>query len=337
MLSVVMFDSFNQQDAHEFLMFLLNDISDALVKQSTLLDRKLKRLESSGNLGELGEEGGMAEEEEEAKRPGRRMSAPCMSANTFVQSIFQGTLTNETRCLTCETVTSREEHFLDVPVDIEQNSSVTHCLKRFSKVERLTGTNKFSCECCGALQEAEKCTRFKTLPKILILHLKRFKYLEHPGIHAKLSHRVTFPLELRIPSVISSRTRNQDPTNPDADHSPYSPSLATESLHQDLNTSQDSSSPHTRTPTHDDEDPLYYLCGMVVHLGPTAQSGHYIAFIRSGDKWIQMNDHQVIPVADPDTLFNHTFGCWNHNPEEPQHSASAYILFYERRPEVGKR
>ena len=38
---------------------------------------------------------------------------------------------NETRCLRCETVTSREEAFYDLSLEIEQNSSLTACLKNF--------------------------------------------------------------------------------------------------------------------------------------------------------------------------------------------------------------
>ena len=36
-----------------------------------------------------------------------------------------GILTNETRCLTCETVTRRDECFLDLSLEIEQNSSAS--------------------------------------------------------------------------------------------------------------------------------------------------------------------------------------------------------------------
>ena len=56
----------------------------------------------------------------EAGQPGEK---------TWVQEIFQGTLTNETKCLCCETVRSKDEDFLDLSVDIEQNTSLTHCLR----------------------------------------------------------------------------------------------------------------------------------------------------------------------------------------------------------------
>ena len=48
---------------------------------------------------------------------------------TWIHEIFQGALTNETRCLCCETVRSKDEDFLDLSVDVEQNTSLTHCLR----------------------------------------------------------------------------------------------------------------------------------------------------------------------------------------------------------------
>lgn len=78
------------------------------------------------------------------------------SSESWVQGLFSGILTSETRCLTCETVTSRDEAFLDLSIDIEQNTSVTACLKQFSASEMLCRRNKYSCERCCTLQEAEK-------------------------------------------------------------------------------------------------------------------------------------------------------------------------------------
>ncbi len=48
---------------------------------------------------------------------------------TWIHDIFQGTLVNETKCLCCETVRSKDEDFLDLSVDVEQNTSLTRCLK----------------------------------------------------------------------------------------------------------------------------------------------------------------------------------------------------------------
>ena len=103
--------SFQHQDAHELLNYLLNSAADILKSEK---------------------------------------------AEPFVNEVFEGTLTNETRCLECETVTSRDESFLDLSLDIDQNVSVASCLRSFSRAERLNRTDKFYCDNCGALQEAEK-------------------------------------------------------------------------------------------------------------------------------------------------------------------------------------
>jgi hypothetical protein len=52
--------------------------------------------------------------------------------------------------------------------------------------------------------------KVKTLPPILLLHLKRFKYQEDLGRYIKLSYRVAFPLELRL------YNNTVDPTTSDA-------------------------------------------------------------------------------------------------------------------------
>ncbi|KAF9351655.1 hypothetical protein BGX34_000430 [Mortierella sp. NVP85] len=125
-------------------------------------------------------------------------TAPKPKEKVWVQKLFEGQLTNEIKCLTCEKTTNRAESFMDLSLDIEQNSSVTSCLRQFSASEMLCHKDKFYCdECCG-LQEAEKRMKIQVLPNILSLHLKRFKYQEALQKYVKLSYRVSFPMELRL-------------------------------------------------------------------------------------------------------------------------------------------
>eukprot|EP00026_Physarum_polycephalum_P003806 Phypoly_transcript_03821.p1 GENE.Phypoly_transcript_03821~~Phypoly_transcript_03821.p1 ORF type:complete len:444 (+),score=69.75 Phypoly_transcript_03821:960-2291(+) len=123
-------------------------------------------------------------------------SYPNTEGGTFVHDIFEGTLTNETKCLCCECITSKDESFLDLSIDVEQNSSLTNCLFNFSSIETLSRGDKFYCDKCCSLQEAQKRMKIKKLPKILVVHLKRFKFIEQLNQHKKLSYRVVFPLEL---------------------------------------------------------------------------------------------------------------------------------------------
>ena len=99
---------------------------------------------------------------------------------------------------------SKEENFLDLSVDVEQNTSISHCLQEFSNMEMLCGECKYYCETCGSKQEAEKRMRIKRLPKVLALHLKRFKFVGQLNKFKKLTYRVVFPFELRLFNTVSA-------------------------------------------------------------------------------------------------------------------------------------
>ncbi|KAJ2507691.1 hypothetical protein H4217_008732, partial [Coemansia sp. RSA 1939] len=118
-----LFRSNAHQDAHEFLNYLLNEIVDNV--------DKIQR--------EKGIEGCTGALLEDSSKP---------RGKTWVQTLFEGLLTNETRCLSCENITSRDETMLDVSVDIHENTSVTNCLNQFAAGELMCHNNKFHCDNC---------------------------------------------------------------------------------------------------------------------------------------------------------------------------------------------
>lgn len=170
---------------------------------------------------------------------------------------FEGVLTNETKCMMCETVrapdlqlaapltpsaqiTSKDESFMDLSVDVEPNSSLTACLANFSRIETLSRQNKFWCEQCHSLQEAQKRLRIKSPPRVLVVQLKRFKYLEHVARHSKLNWRVAFPLALKQSGA------------------------------------------------------QYRLGAVIIHLGAGPNQGHYIAVVRTETAhWLLFDDEHV--------------------------------------------
>ena len=190
-----MFRSAMHQDAHEFLNLLLNAVVEEIEKHEKKIEAT-KENENQNGTNENAEE-----EDPETGRisfPSLPMEKTGTPQSRWLQELFEGTLTSETRCLTCETISQRDEPFLDLSVDLEQHSSVTSCLRRFSEEEMLCERNKFHCDNCGGLQEAEKRMKIKRLPKILALHLKRFKYTEDLQRLQKLFHRVVYPYHLRL-------------------------------------------------------------------------------------------------------------------------------------------
>lgn len=184
-----MFRNSMHQDAHEFYGLVLNDVISNVEANA----RRMQEKERAGS------KDGLAQSVQDALG-GASLAAPgAMSPGTgWVHDIFEGVLTSETRCLTCETASQRDETFLDLSIDLEEHSSVTSCLRKFSAEEMLCERNKFHCDHCGGLQEAEKRMKIKRLPKVLALHLKRFKYTEDYSRLHKLFHRVVYPYHLRM-------------------------------------------------------------------------------------------------------------------------------------------
>ena len=94
----MMFRGLTQQDAHEFLNYTINEISD-------LLRRDEER------VAELVEQGKLPPPDVPQAPPpigsAAESAASAQKKRTWVHEVFGGVLTNETRCLNCECITSR--------------------------------------------------------------------------------------------------------------------------------------------------------------------------------------------------------------------------------------
>eukprot|EP01061_Rhynchopus_euleeides_P038059 TRINITY_DN65445_c0_g1_i1.p1 TRINITY_DN65445_c0_g1~~TRINITY_DN65445_c0_g1_i1.p1 ORF type:complete len:391 (+),score=90.56 TRINITY_DN65445_c0_g1_i1:268-1440(+) len=164
------FAPYQQQDAHEMLTNLLSDLTETV--------RKI---------------------EEIRMKYGAAPKSKPSSIKSFVEHSFEGFFAAETKCLTCEERTFREEEFLSMSVDVSQNVSLHTAIRNFAKGEMLNSDNKFYCNACRSLQEARRSMRLHRPPPVLSIHLKRFKYLDDVGRYCKLSCRVNFPSKLRLP------------------------------------------------------------------------------------------------------------------------------------------
>ncbi|KAE8442704.1 hypothetical protein EG329_002949 [Mollisiaceae sp. DMI_Dod_QoI] len=187
-----MFRTSMHQDAHEFYGLVLNAVISNVEANAQRM-RELGPPKTDDSLAQS-----MKAAVTSAARAMGLNNGTRSPGTGWVHEIFEGVLTSETKCLTCETASQRDETFLDLSIDLEQHSSVTSCLRKFSAEEMLCERNKFHCDNCGGLQEAEKRMKIKRLPKILALHLKRFKYTEDMTRLQKLFHRVVYPYHLRM-------------------------------------------------------------------------------------------------------------------------------------------
>ena len=115
--------------------------------------------------------------------------------------------------------------------------------------------------------------RIKKLPTILALHLKRFKYMEQYNRHIKVSHRVVFPLELRLFNTVMNFSKIQF-----SFFKHFSPLKLQ---------SDDAVNP----------DRMYDLVAVVVHCGSGPNRGHYISIVKSCGFWLIFDD-DIVDVSN---------------------------------------
>ncbi|XP_023328077.1 ubiquitin carboxyl-terminal hydrolase 2 isoform X2 [Eurytemora carolleeae] len=174
------FSGYNQEDSQEFLRYLLEglheDVNRVTVKPQSI------HTEIDSNLSV--EEQGM----EAWKRYLRRDDSKLVD-------IFVGQLKSTLRCSSCDYESVTFEPFWDLSLPIPSRSgeiSLHECLENFTKEEVMDGDEMPT---CGRCKTRRRCTKFYSLyklPKVLVVHLKRFSPTEK--YRSKLSNSVTFPL-----------------------------------------------------------------------------------------------------------------------------------------------
>lgn len=135
--------------------------------------------------------------------------------------------------------------------------------------------------------------RVKKLPMILALHLKRFKYVEQYNRHIKVSHRVVFPLELRLFNTVNI-TKNLRCAC-------YLISLSLSLLFVNIKKKQNF---QLQSDDAVNPDRLYDLVAVVIHCGSGPNRGHYISIVKSHGFWLLFDD-DMVDVRFMQKLFIH--------------------------------
>ncbi len=99
------------------------------------------------------------------------------------------------KCLTCEKESANFEVFMDLtlPIVKKTNCSLSDCLSLFLEPEQLNEDSNWFCPVCKQLKKAAKKIEIWKLPKLLIIHLKRFR--NHVNLTDKIETMVDYPLE----------------------------------------------------------------------------------------------------------------------------------------------
>lgn len=114
------------------------------------------------------------------------------SVEGTIPGLLRGTMVSYVKCKHVEYISSREESFYDIQLNVKGNKDIIESLKAYIEPETLDGENKYDAGDYG-MQEAEKGVTFKSFPPVLHLQLLRFQYDHASDMHIKINDRYEFP------------------------------------------------------------------------------------------------------------------------------------------------
>ena len=252
----------HQQDAEEFLGFLLEELHEECVRTlrgSTTKVHDATPSESGGIDG--GEEDGWLEVGPKQKAAITRASG-LTDLESPVAKIFGGKLRSELRVPGAKnSVTLEPYQPLQLDIGSPQVNNIVDALRNLTKPERLYGDFNSP---RGPGAHVTKQVFIETLPPVLILHLKRFQY-DNAGGTQKIWKKIGYPLELEIPKEVFPPHRRGGL-----------------SLQGAL--------------------PKYRLTGVVYHHGKIASGGHYTVDVRRQNdrEWIRLDDTALRRIRSED-------------------------------------
>ncbi|KAG8434547.1 hypothetical protein GDO86_012792 [Hymenochirus boettgeri] len=174
------FMGYNQQDAQEFLRFLLDGLHNE-VNRVTVKPRP-----SSQDYDHM-------PDSEKGKHMWKRYLE---REDSRIVELFVGQLKSSLTCTECGYCSTVFDPFWDLSLPIAKKSasevSLIDCMRLFTKEDVLDGDEKPTCCRCKAHRRCTKKFTVQKFPKILVLHLKRFSEGRYRS--GKLSTFVNFPL-----------------------------------------------------------------------------------------------------------------------------------------------
>ena len=173
----------DQNDAHEFLLYLLDQLHEELKKPCPNQNC------SSIDKGEKSWENYLK------------------NNYSIISKEFQGQTKKTLICNKCGYVKKKYEPFMYLSLSIPNNKSATikDCLTHFCEQEFLAENEKWFCPKCDILVEAIKQNDIIRLPRYLIIHLKRFK-----DIHRKIKDLVRYEEELDMKKFVQKNNEGDN-------------------------------------------------------------------------------------------------------------------------------
>lgn len=247
---VPQFKGYHQHDAHEFLRYML----DRLHTELQSVPNSLPASPTNSKMKDF-----------------YIAPTPVKKGTSFVTNVFGGTLLSEVRCLVCGQESKKHDPFLDLSLDIPEKfykdddidkkqpyCDISDCLTSFISIEELTETELYHCSNCKKKQRSTKRFWIRRLPKVLCLHIKRFRWNSY--YRTKIDLRIHFPINAL-----------------------------------DLSKFVLSSGPETR---RSNSTSIYDLAAVIVHHGSGTSNGHYTSYAHNNGVWMHFNDTSVKEVTE---------------------------------------
>lgn len=298
------FASFDQQDCIEFLNFVLDSLHEDLNQRAVSFG------EERSAIMELSPE----QEKTREMLPVRLASTieweRYLKLNfSVIVDYFQGQYLSQLKCLECGKTSTTYNAFsilsLPIPERLNKDKVVTlqQCLDLFTDLELLDDDNKWHCPNCKRFTRLTKKISVTRLPRVLIIHFKRFHMLL-TGHFNKLETFVKYPV------------------NETLDLTPYWPPVGTYINTQGEKAMDVADEERTLSsfPQRYQVPPFKYkLYGVINHYG-NLTNGHYTAFVKKASslrqrkEWCYFDDAKILYDCKVDQVMN----------------KSAYCLFFKR-------
>lgn len=239
-----------------------------------------------------------------------------------MKNLFGGQFVQQVICSCCHNTSEMTEQFMGISVDIRGKKNLEESLSSYVQGELLEADNAYYCQICAKKMDAVKRVVVKSLPKTLVIHLKRFEFDYNTMNRLKLKDYFEFPSVLNMfPYTVDGIEKGGE-----------------ESFERKSEMDQD-------------ESKDYELCGVVVHSG-TAFAGHYYSYVRdttkaeTKDSWYTFDDIHVNSY-DEANMERDCFGgkylvdmydtdAKSTIQREYTRPNSAYMLIYESRDEKSR-
>ncbi|GMP60222.1 hypothetical protein CsSME_00023184 [Camellia sinensis var. sinensis] len=152
-------------------------------------------------------------------------------------------------------------------------ATLTGCLDRFTRPERLGSDQKFFCQRCRVRQESLKQMSIRKLPLVYCFHIKRFEHSPIRKMSRKVDRYLQFPFSL--------------------DMTPYLSSSILRSRFGNRIFSFDGDDPDASTELSSE----FELFAVISHKGKL-DAGHYVTYLRLRNQWYKCDDAWISQVNE---------------------------------------